>query len=238
MERDVKAFGTELERLKQSGVSLLVLGDPESSPDICAHLLGDDTEVRRRLHVSVGRRATPGARPSPDPSRLGVVEVAADRTRSSSEAASRPTPTDDLPTPDRPAGVEPAESVAWYSRLASLDDLPGVARHVHRHLQRFETHDPSPSEIRVCVDSLDPLVEAVDRRDLFRFLHVLTSRVRAAKAMGHVHLSAAADAVTVGTLRPLFDATVEVRTTADGPQQRWTLSEAGLQTDWLPLDHE
>lgn len=238
MTDDVTAFGTELERLKQRGVSLLVLGDAGSSHGICDHLLGDDTEVRRRLFVSAGRGDRPDERPPPDPSRLGIVEVAADQTRSSSKSASRPTSPGDLPDPDRPEAAGPAESAGWYSCLATFDDLPGLARHVNRHLRRFEAHDPAPSEIRLCFDSLDPFVDAVEMRDLFRFLHVLTTRLRAANAMGHVHLSAAADPVTIGTLWPLFDATVEVETTADGPRQRWTLREAGLRTDWLPLDRE
>jgi hypothetical protein len=243
MEGDVAAFGTELENLKRSGVNLLVLSDPGSSPTICDHLLGDDSEVRRRLYVSAGRGDTPAERPVPDPSRLGVVEATGDPTRSSSEPVARPTPnetvldaTADLPIPERSGPIGPRESAVWYSRLATLDDLPGLARHVHRHLQRFEAYDPDPSEVRVCFDSLDPFVDAADQRDLFRFLHVLTNRLRAADAMSHFHLSAAADAVTISTFRPLFDATVEVRATIDGPQQRWTLRDAGLQTDWLPLD--
>jgi hypothetical protein len=245
MEGDVAAFSTELETLKQHGVSLLVLSDPGSSPAICDHLLGDDTEVRRRLFVSAGRGDTPGDRSAPDSSRLGVVEVTGDPTRSSSDAVARPTPnetgrdpTADLPIPDRPGPVGPDESAAWYSRLTTLEDLPGLARHVNRHLRRFEAADPDPSEIRLCFDSLDPFVDTVDQRDLFRFLHVVTNRLRAADAMAHFHLSAAADAVTVRTLRPLFDATVEVRATVDGPQQRWTLRDAGLRTDWLPLDDD
>jgi hypothetical protein len=245
MEGDVAAFSTKLETLKRRGVSLLVLSDPGSSPEICDHLLGDDTEVRRRLFVSAGRGDSPAERPVPDPSRLGVVEATGDPTRSSNESVVRPTPnetvldaTGDLPIPDRPGPIGPAESAVWYSRLATLDDLPGMARHVHRHLKRFEVYDPDPSEIRLCFDSLDPFVDTVDHRDLFRFLHVLTNRLRAADAMGHFHLSAAADPVTIRTFRPLFDATVEVRATIDGPQQRWTLRDTGIQTDWLPLDHE
>jgi hypothetical protein len=243
MEGDVAAFSTELETLKRRGVSLLVLSDPASSPAICDDLLGDDAERRRRLFVSVGRGDTPGARPVPDPSRLGVVEVTGDPARSSSDAVARPTPngtvrdaTADLPVPDRPAPVAPDESAEWYSRLTTLDDLPRLARHVHRHLRRFEADDPDPGEIRLCFDSLDPLVDAVEQRELFRFLHVLTNRLRAADAMSHFHLSAGADAVTIRTVRPLFDAAVEVRATVDGHQQRWTLRDAGLRTDWLPLD--
>lgn len=245
MEGDVAAFRTELEALKRRGVSLLVLSDPGSSAAICGQLLGDDDETRRRLFVSAGRGSNAAEKPVPDPSHIGVVEATGESTRSASDGVVRPTPnqtvldvTGDLPVPQTPGPIEPNESAVWYSRLASLDDLPGLARHIHRHLRRFEAYDPEAGEIRLGFDSLDPFVDAVDRRDLFRFLHVLTNRLRAADAMGHFHLSAAADGVLIETIRPLFDATVQVRATVDGPQQRWTLRDTGHRTDWLPLGHD
>jgi hypothetical protein len=246
MQGDVGTFGAELEELKRSGANLLVLSDPGSSATICDHLLGDDAELRRRLFVSAGSGDTPARRSVSDPSRLGVVEVTGGSARSSSRGSvpqSGPTETGREATgspsiPDRPGPVGPNESAAWYSRPAGLDDLPGIARHVHQHLRRFETYDPEPSEIRVCVDSLDPLVDRAEQEALLRFLHVLTNRLRAADAMSHVHLSAAADAALVRTVHPLFDAIVEVRTTMEGPHQRWTLGAADFRTDWLPLTRE
>ncbi|MFC7177601.1 DUF7504 family protein [Halosegnis marinus] len=93
----------------------------------------------------------------------------------------------------------------------------------------------APAQFRLCVDSLRPLVEEYDERELFRFLHAVTADVRAARGMAHYHLPLGYDAETARTLAPLFDAVVEVRDGDSGPRQRWHLDDAGVGTEWLPL---
>jgi hypothetical protein len=123
----------------------------------------------------------------------------------------------------------------WYSRTAP-SDLSAAARHAHVHLSRFETADPEPSEIRVCLDPLCGFAAGPERADLRRFLEVLTNRVRMARGMGHYHLSATADDDLREAIEPLFDATVETRVTDAGDvHQRWTLHADDVTTDWLPL---
>jgi hypothetical protein len=237
MQGPGEEFTAALENLKSRGSNLLVLSDPGAADGMCTHLLGDDSEGRRRLLVSAGRGSYDDAGDAPDPGRLGVVE-ASETVRSA--AASSPSPSSPAGFPQTVeagtgTGTGAADHPEWYSRLESLEQLPRLATQINRHLRRFETYDPQPGEIRLCFDALDPFVDATADRDLFRFIHVVTTRLRGAGGMGHYHLSSAADPVTINTFRPLFDASIEVRATVDGPQQRWTLTESGLRTDWLPV---
>ncbi len=50
-----------------------------------------------------------------------------------------------------------------------------------------------PSELRVCVDSLVPLLQQYDTEDVFRFVHVTTARIEQARGMGHYHLPVSRD---------------------------------------------
>lgn len=61
----------------------------------------------------------------------------------------------------------------------------------------------------VCLDSITDLIQYADRETVFRFLHALASKVRAADATGHYHLDAAHDPETVAVFTTLFDAVVE-----------------------------
>jgi len=80
-----------------------------------------------------------------------------------------------------------------------------------------------------------PLVTDHDYRDVRRFLLGLTETVERLDGMAHYHLPAEYDSETVETLEPLFDAVVEVRRVETEIQQRWTLQDPDLTTDWLPL---
>lgn len=63
----------------------------------------------------------------------------------------------------------------------------------------------------VCVHSLTTLLQYVDLRDAFRFLHLLTGRLKAVDATAHYHMDPSAhDEREVNTLKSLFDAVVEV----------------------------
>lgn len=97
------------------------------------------------------------------------------------------------------------------------------------------SEDTDPGELRVCVDSLGPLIEDTSERSVFRFCHQLTRAVRDAKGLGHVHLPMARDSERVTVLGTLFDITVELRLFGGEPRQRWYLHEAGIVSDWLPI---
>ncbi|NHN58797.1 MULTISPECIES: MarR family transcriptional regulator [Halorussus] len=74
----------------------------------------------------------------------------------------------------------------------------------------------------VSVQTLTILLEYVDFDTAFRYLHILTHRVQAADAIGFYHMDPDIhDEETINTLKPLFDAVVEV--SDDGGQ--WSVTE-------------
>lgn len=93
----------------------------------------------------------------------------------------------------------------------------------------------SPSELRVCVDSLVPLLQEYDSEAVFRLLHVTTSRVDQARGMGHYHLPLSSDHDAVNLLEPMFDAIVTVRSRRGTDEHQWYLRDADTTTDWLEL---
>lgn len=61
-----------------------------------------------------------------------------------------------------------------------------------------------------CLDSLTTLLQYVEAKTLYQFLHVLTRQVRAEGGMAHYHLNPdACDSKTVSQLLSLFDAVIE-----------------------------
>ncbi|MEY7847699.1 hypothetical protein AB7C87_00630 [Natrarchaeobius sp. A-rgal3] len=92
-----------------------------------------------------------------------------------------------------------------------------------------------PSELRVCIDSLVPLLHRYDTEDVFRFVHVTTARVEQARGMGHYHLPVSRDHDAVTLLEPMFDAVVELRTRENVHEQQWHLRDRTTTTDWVQL---
>lgn len=217
---ETAAFTQALASLKRRGSNLLVVGaaSGETHADTCSRLLGDSQAGRTRVFVSTDGHcgaADREARASDD----WLVEYDAP-TRGAAAAAS--------PSPDGPTLSDPATTV-------SVDDLSSLGQAVGTAIEEAGGDSFAPAELRLCFDSLGPLVEEHDEQDVFRFLHALTSEVRSVRGMGHYHLPVAFDTRTVRTLRPLFDAVVEIRSQGDDSQQRWHLSEADITTDWLDL---
>jgi len=75
---------------------------------------------------------------------------------------------------------------------------------------------------RLCFDSLTTLLQYADLKRTFRFLHVVTGRVKAAHGVGHYHLDPDAhDDRTLATIKRLFDAVLEVDETGEWSVQTW-----------------
>lgn len=222
-------FARQLAALKRRGCTVLVTGDVAGTAAMSRQLLGERALDRRHVLVPttvsvadlLSRRPGDGR----DPARLGVVD-ASGAARAGVAAASA-----------GPAAVDPAAD--WYDAVDAFDDvsdLSALTRRVAGHVRRLAPADPEPGELRFCLDSLDPFLDAVDDSALFRFVHVLAGLVRGMKGLGHVHV-AESSLAAVEHLRPLFDATVRVRTDADGTaRQHWTVHESGTETDWLPVE--
>jgi len=93
---------------------------------------------------------------------------------------------------------------------SSPTDMTGIGIKFSEFLEEFYT-GRNVTQNRVAVDSLSTLLMYSDLQTVFRFMHVLTSRIEDADALGiHVLESTAHDAETINTLKQLFDGAVEV----------------------------
>lgn len=211
-------FASRLRDLRSRGSAVLVTGGETRSvhTDVCRRLLGDDPAVDRHrlLVLTDGRPALEERAPTAD-SGPPVLDVAATRS-----AVARPAEDDDrdvvtlgdVSLPE--LGVEMAERVE-------------AVRRRHGPLE--------PTELRVCVDSLVPLLDAHGEPAVFRFLVILTRLLREYDALGHAHLPVEREAYVARLLGPLFDAVVEARVREGRLQQRWHLDDGDLRSRWLPV---
>lgn len=98
--------------------------------------------------------------------------------------------------------------------VSNPGDLTGLGSEITNAIDRWQ-HDTSVASLAGCFHSVTVLLEYVDLRRAFRFLHVLTTHVGTTDAIVHYHFdSDAHDQRTRSTLRPLFDLVVSVD--ADG----------------------
>lgn len=224
---EVFSLVRELDALKRRGSNLLVVGSdlPSSHAAVCRDFLGDDaSRTRRRLFVLTDS-GTPVEDRLPDlagpPSADRVRTIGCDVDERSAAATCS-------------GSASPRISEA---RVAA-GDLDELGRTVSDAISAFDdaAGGLEPAELRVCFDSLTPLITAADRdrERTFRFLHLLTARIRSVRGMGHFHLPGPRASEHVRLLEPLFDATVELALRDGSLHQRWHLHEADLETEWLP----
>lgn len=201
-------FAQTLAALKRRGCGLLVVGmAPDAHVDVCRRLLGDAVaKPRRRLVVLAGGTAGIEER-VPKAGSEGVIRVI------------------DRRGPTRSA----ATTVASPSAL----DLQTLAADVDEALVELAPDDRSftPAELRVCLDSVGPLLDAHGTDAVQSFLGETCDRVRTRDGMFQAHLPLSCDSDCVTALADPFDAVVEVRP----GEQRWHLSDEEITTDWLPL---
>ena len=215
-------FRDRLRQLKARGSVVLVVGEVPSHVCVsaCERLLGEARTVpRHRLLVFTNGRGTVESRlHAHDPGTLGETEaITAAVTRSA-----RPDTPASSPVPVRE--FDPS----------SLAELGGV---ISGWIEETEVqHGPlAAGELRLCLDSLLPLLDEYGKRAVFEFTLLTAARVRAVTGMGHFHLPARRDSEVVQLLAPATDAMIELRLGADGPQQRWLLDGGDIQSPWLSL---
>lgn len=221
-------FNRRLSELKRNGCNVLLVGT-DGLDACCERFLGESAaEPRRRLFVAADaapaaarRRAATDRSSGPDAERTAVVDWRADGVGGRVET------TADGPRsgPDRSDRDVTVES-------GDLREL-GVA--VTDTVEAFDAEaDPlGPAELRVCFDSLAPLVDGYADRDARRFLLGVTEAVERVDGMGHYHLPAEYGSEAVEPVSPLFDAAVEVRREGGAVEQRWHVED--ITTDWLSL---
>ena len=89
-------------------------------------------------------------------------------------------------------------------------DMTGIGIKFSEFVEEFYT-GRNVKQNRVALDSLSTLLMYSDLQTVFRFMHVLTSRIEDADAIGlHVIESTAHDQESLNTLKQLYDGIVEV----------------------------
>ncbi|WP_340100563.1 RAD55 family ATPase [Salinibaculum salinum] len=89
-------------------------------------------------------------------------------------------------------------------------DMTGIGIKFSEFVEEFYT-ERGVQQNRILMDSLSTLLMYSDLQTVFRFMHVFTSRIEDADALGiHVIESTAHDAEAMNTMKQLFDGIVEV----------------------------
>lgn len=120
---------------------------------------------------------------------------------------------------DQRDGATSDDAEAWtVETVENASDLTGLGIELSDFLGRAHEAE-SVDQLRLCFDSVTALLQYADVKRTFRFLHVVTGRVKSANAVAHYHLDPAAhDEQTLATIKGLFDAVVDVDENGD-----WTV---------------
>jgi KaiC/GvpD/RAD55 family RecA-like ATPase len=112
----------------------------------------------------------------------------------------------DCVTQHQGRSVQDSETIKYAS---SPMDMTGIGIKFSEFVEEFYT-DRGHTRNRVLLDSLSTLLMYSDLQTVFRFMHVFTSRIENADALGvHVIESTAHDAETMNTMKQLFDGVIE-----------------------------
>lgn len=125
------------------------------------------------------------------PARVGFVTVG-ESTRSSTEATT----------------IEGAPgSEVTVRTVSSPGNLTSIGIKASQYLAEWEATE---NRTVICFDSLTTLLQYADVQRVFRFLHVITGRVRSTGSDAHYHVDPTAhDPRTLNTLKTLFDGMAE-----------------------------
>lgn len=214
-------FADALEELKREGSNVLITGTGASraQASACERLLGESSERDRyRLFVVT---ETNGC------SCLGAKQRT--RTRAGTENAATRIIGRTESVVDASAGDDAV--------VVGTDLLSNLATEIIETVNDFdeETGGLESSQLRICLDSLVPLLNGHDSENVFRLLHMTTSLVKRSSGMGHYHLPVARDHDATRLLEPLFDAVVEVRHQDGTEQQRWHLRDQRTSSEWIGI---
>lgn len=213
------SVGSTLGRLKRTGGNVLIAGGvPDDLVDVASsNLFGDPGRDRRHLVALLDRdRSVVGARLGP--ARAGSAQIV-DYAMSARSIA--------------PTGAS-ADGGRVVDEPTDLDEFEAA---IDARIRAFETGAclSAPGDLRLCVDSLRPVLDERGTDGAAEFLEPICEAVRDVSGLGHYVLPVDRENDAVRALESLFDATVELRVGDRGPQQRWHLHESGYATDWIGL---
>lgn len=229
---DDRTFTRSLAAMKRRGSNLLVVGSAVEAVRNAAsqRFLGDGvSESRRRLFVFTDAAYTDvGVGTGPTTPQTTRVVTRTTPTRSAASVDVSPTETA-TPSPTHPGDIA--------RRRVDTDSLGKLAWAIEREISAFERDAGSfaPGELRLCFDSLAPLLSTNETPSVQRFLRAIGNRVHAEAGMAHYHLPVTRADPVVDDIAHLFDATIELRLSGGVPEHRWILHDEAFESGWLPL---
>ena len=223
-------FVTALSRHKQRGSALLVVGNvtQEIHQFACRQLMGDLSMHRQRLFIATDGSSTDARSAIADETRHRdhVIDYS---TECRSAAGSAGTQNDPM------MDIEMDAEMASYTSVSSPSDLGAAIVHTIQDIER-DAEPLTRGELRVCIDSLSPLIEANHREVPLRLMRYTAIVTRRRQGIVHAHLPVALDTELACLFEPLVDIVVELRIADGSPQQRWHLIDDEMISDWTDLD--
>jgi KaiC/GvpD/RAD55 family RecA-like ATPase len=182
-------------------------GDATVEPGTNVLVSGPPLSGKRRLALEIlARGAAEGEGSIVVSARDGADSLLADYRSLLGESGDTPVGVVDCVTKHVGRSAADADPVRY---AASPADLTGIGIEFSAFVDSFRD-DRGLRHTRVALADLTTLLIYTDRQSVFRFVHVVGSRIEDANALGvHVVESHAHDDETLHTLRPLFDAVVE-----------------------------
>lgn len=233
---DLTDFLGLLNELKSTGCNLLVVGDAPRHlfTRASSRMLGDADAVRYRVLATTDATAQSIAERLPDP---------AESPRSLSETTHVLNHAGGLRSITSATGANTPPKLSGIRETRIADpELAGLQAALVGAIEDFtdEADDIRPADIRVSIDSLEPLLDSYGEDVVRRCLRLVGGHVRDHDAMAHYVLPKPFESDAVQQLADDVDAIVEIRLigSPEGDQhaeQRWHVPGRGLKVGWTPL---
>ncbi len=123
---------------------------------------------------------------------------------------------------------------AYVHQVSSPSDLTGIGIGITKALEGL--HNSGRERGRLALVSLSTMLTYTDKKTVFKFCHVLSSRLDAADYIGVFTIdSGAHDEQTIQVIKQAFDGLIEVRDADGGGRESRVLGLSGEPTDWKRL---
>ena len=129
---------------------------------------------------------------------------------------------------------EAAIGNAHTHHVSSPGDLTGIGIGITKALEGL--HNAGNEQGRLALVSLSTMLTYTDKKTVFKFCHVLSSRLDSAGYIGVFTIdSGAHDDQTLQVIKQAFDGMIDVRDAEGGGREARVLGLAGEPTDWQDI---
>ncbi|MFB6224222.1 MAG: RAD55 family ATPase [Haloarcula sp.] len=123
---------------------------------------------------------------------------------------------------------------AYIHHVSSPGDLTGIGIGITKALEGL--HNAGNERGRLALVSLSTMLTYTDKKTVFKFCHVLSSRLDSAGYIGMFTIdSGAHDDQTLQVIKQAFDGMIDVRDAEGGGREARVLGLAGEPTDWQTI---